>query len=252
MKEKEMSVYDHLVELRKRILIVLVFFVLAMICGLFLSRPMILFLQSAPEAQNIPMNAFKLTDPFKVYFQFAFIIALILTSPLALYQLWAFVSPGLYEHERKVTLAYIPVSVLLFLGGIFFAYFMLFPFVIDFVSTLADRLNIHEMYGINEYFSFLLQLTLPFGFLFQLPIVVMFFTRLGIIQPMMLVKIRKYAYFILLVIAGLITPPDIVSHLMVTFPLFILYEISIFISRFSYKKALKAKLKQANTEPQPE
>ncbi|PWA06333.1 twin-arginine translocase subunit TatC [Pueribacillus theae] len=246
--EKQLTVIDHIEELRKRIIIVLVFFLFAFICGLFLARPLVLFLQSAPEAQNIPMNAFKLTDPFKVYLQFAFIAAMVLTSPLALYQLWAFISPGLYEQERKITLAYIPVSVVLFLGGLAFAYFLLFPFVIGFVGKLSDMLNINEMYGINEYFSFLLQLTLPFGFLFQFPIIIMFLTRLGIITPMFLVKIRKYAYFVLLVIAGLITPPEIVSHLMVTVPLLLLYELSIIIARVAYKKALKAQMAQANEQ----
>ncbi len=245
-QQKELTVVDHIEELRKRIIFVLVFFLFAMILGLFIARPLVLFLQSAPEAQNIPMNAFKLTDPFKVYLKFAFISALIITSPLALYQMWAFISPGLYKNERRITLGYIPISVILFLGGLAFSYFLLFPFVIKFIGTLSALLNINEMYGINEYFSFLLQLTLPFGFLFQLPIIIMFLTRLGILTPMLLVNIRKYAYFVILVIAGLITPPEIVSHLMVTFPLILLYEVSIIISRVSYKKALKAQLKQAN------
>lgn len=248
MKEKELTVIDHIEELRKRIIIVLVFFLFALIIGLFLARPLVLFLQAAPEAANVPMNAFKLTDPFKVYLKFAFISAMILTSPIALYQMWAFISPGLSHQERKITLAYIPVSVILFLGGLAFSYFLLFPFVIQFIGTLSDMMNINEMYGINEYFSFLFQLTLPFGFLFQFPIIIMFLTRLGILTPMFLVKIRKYAYFVLLVIAGLITPPEIVSHLMVTVPLFLLYEISILISRISYKKALKAQLEQENEE----
>ncbi len=101
-------------------------------------------------------------------------------------------------------------------------------------------MNITEQYGINEYFTFLFKLTIPFGFLFQLPVVVMFLTRLGIVTPAYLRKIRKIAYFVLLVIAGFITPPELLSHVMVTLPLFLLYEISIIISRISYKKVLKA------------
>lgn len=248
MDEKKLTVIEHIEELRRRIIIVLVFFIFGLVIGFFTSGPIVTFLQSAPEAANIPMNAFKLTDPFKVYMKFAFITAFIIISPVALYQLWAFISPGLYPHERKVTLAYIPISVLLFLGGLSFAYFLLFPFAIRFIGRLSDMLNINEMYGINEYFTFLLQITLPFGFLFQLPILILFLTRLGIISPMFLVKIRKYAYFVLLVIAGLITPPDLVSHLIVTVPLFLLYEFSIFIAKIGYKKALKSQLKQENEE----
>lgn len=178
--------------------------------------------------------------------QITFIIALILTFPVLLYQLWAFISPGLYEKERRVTLSYIPLSVALFLLGISFSYFILFPFVIDFMGRLSNDLNIQQMIGINEYFRFLLQLTLPFGLLFQLPVVIMFLTRLGIINPAFLAKVRKYAYFVLLVIAAIITPPEIVSHLMVTIPLFILYEISIIVSRFAYKKAQSSQIKESD------
>ncbi|RBW67566.1 twin-arginine translocase subunit TatC [Bacillus taeanensis] len=245
MTEK-MTIYEHIDELRKRIIIVVAFFLIAMVAGLFIAQPIIVFLQGAPEAQSIPMNAFKLTDPIKVYMQFAFLMAVIVTSPVALYQLWAFISPGLYENERKVTLGYIPLSVILFISGLLFAYFVLFPFIIRFISGLAEKLNITEQYGINEYFSFLFQLTIPFGILFQLPVVVMFLTRLGILTPMFLASVRKYAYFVLLVIAGFITPPELLSHMMVTVPMLLLYEISIVISRFSYKKVLRAQMKVEN------
>src|SRR5690606_10756932 len=117
-----------------------------------------------------------------------------------------------------------------------------------FIGRLSDMLNINEMYGINEYFSFLLQITLPFGFLFQLPIVIMFLTRLGILSPVFLVKIRKYAYFVLLIIAALITPPDLISHMVVTVPLLLLYEFSVFVAKIGYKKALQSQLVQENEE----
>ncbi|WP_078429379.1 twin-arginine translocase subunit TatC [Alkalihalobacterium alkalinitrilicum] len=237
MEQKDMSVYDHIGELRRRLIIVFVFFIIAFVIGLFIAKPIITFLQSAPTAQDIPMNAFKPIDPLKVYMTFAFFSAFLLVFPVILYQLWAFISPGLHEVERRVTLAYIPIAFILFLMGISFSYFILFPFVIQFVGALAGQLGINEMYGINEYFTFLFQLTIPFGILFQMPVVIMFLTRLGIVTPVFLAKFRKLAYFILLVIAGLITPPELISHLMVTLPLFLLYEISIVISRISYRKA---------------
>ncbi|MFC4324323.1 twin-arginine translocase subunit TatC [Litchfieldia salsa] len=246
MTEKEMSIYDHIGELRKRLIFVVVFFFFAMVGSFFLAEPTIIFLQQADEAKELTMNAFRLTDPIKIYMQFAFIIAFIITSPLILFQLWAFISPGLYERERKVTLSYIPISVGLFLTGLSFSYFILFPFVVNFMGRLAERLDIQQVIGINEYFQFLLQLTLPFGFLFQLPVVIMFLTRLGIVTPMFLVEVRKYAYFVLLVIGGLITPPELLSHLMVTIPLLGLYEISIIVSRGAYRKAKQAELLHEN------
>ncbi|MFS0865355.1 twin-arginine translocase subunit TatC [Fredinandcohnia sp. 179-A 10B2 NHS] len=246
MSEKEMSVYDHIGELRKRLIYVVVFFFIVALGSFFLAEPLIIYLQNAEEAKELTMNAFRMTDPIKIYMQFAFIIALIISSPFVLYQLWAFISPGLYEKERRVTLSYIPISVGLFLLGVSFSYFILFPFVVNFMGRLASRLEINQVIGINEYFQFLLQLTLPFGFLFQLPVVIMFLTRLGIVTPMFLAQVRKYAYFILLVIGGLITPPEIISHLMVTVPLFGLYEISIIVSKSAYRKVLKAEMQAAN------
>lgn len=248
MDHKNMSVIEHIVELRRRLLIVFVFFVVAFIAGFFLATPLITYLQSAPAAQDLPMNAFKITDPIRIFMTFAFASALILTFPLILYQLWAFISPGLHENEQKATLAYIPIAFILFITGIVFSYFVLFPYIIQFMGNLAVRLNITEQYGINEYFTFLFQITLPFGFLFQLPVVIMFLTRLELVTPAFLSQIRKYAYFVLLVIAGVITPPELISHLMVTVPLLLLYEFSIWVARLTKRKMNKAEQKRKEQE----
>lgn len=240
MSHNEMTVYEHIGELRKRLMFVVVFFLLAFIGSFFLAEPLIRYLQHADEAKELTMNAFRLTDPLKIYLEMMIFISLIITSPLILFQLWSFISPGLLDRERKVTLSYIPISLLLFLGGLSFAYFILFPYVVKFMMNLSNELNIQQVIGINEYFHFLFQLTLPFGLLFQLPVVMLFLTRLGIITPMFMAQMRRYAYFILLIIAAFITPPDIVSHLMVTVPLLLLYEISIWISKIGYKKVLEA------------
>lgn len=241
MSQKDkMTVIEHIEELRKRLMIIVVFFVLAVIASLFISQPLIRLLQNASIVHDITMNAFKPTDPFKVYMQMSFVLGIILTSPVILYQLWAFVSPGLLERERKVTLSYIPVSIILFLAGISFSYFVLLPFVIKFMLNLSTSMEIQTTIGISEYFQFLFQITIPFGILFQLPVVILFLTRLGIITPKFLSSIRKYAYFVLLVIAAFITPPDLLSHMMVTVPLLILYEISIWISKIGYKKSQAA------------
>src|SRR5690606_38454791 len=117
---------------------------------------------------------------------------------------------------------------------------------------ISSNMEVQTMIGVNEYFQFLFQITLTFGILFQLPVIVLFLTRLGIVTPVFLGQIRKYAYFILIVIAAFITPPDIVSHMMVTVPLLILYEISIWISKIGYKKAQASQAEQerAINEPQ--
>lgn len=250
MNQQAMTVIDHIEELRKRLMIVVVFFVLAVIGSLFISQPLIKIIQYSDMAKDFTLNAFRVTDPFKVYMKMTFVLALILTSPVILYQLWAFISPGLSEKERKVTLGYIPVSVILFLLGIAFSYFILFPFVIKFMLGLSGNMDVQTTIGINEYFQFLFQITVPFGLLFQLPVITLFLTRLGMITPTFLADVRKYAYFILLVVGAFITPPDIISHMMVMIPLLILYEISIWVSRIGYRKAKQAEEEQATETEQ--
>lgn len=236
MSNKNMTVQEHVLELRKRVIFILIFFLFAFIGGVILAKPAILYLQNTKEAAQINLNVFRVTDPLVIYLEMAFIIALVLTFPFFLYQLWAFVSPGLLEKERKVTLSYIPLAILLFLIGILFAYFILFPYILLFTAKISEQINVTQVIGVNEYFHFLYQLTLPFGFLFQLPVLILFLTRLEIITPQLLKKIRKYAYFILLIVAALITPPDVVSQLIVVLPLIVLYEISIWIAKMGKRK----------------
>lgn len=236
MNSSEQTVVEHMEELRKRLFFVSIFFVIALFIGFYLAKPIIKFIQYSEEASNLTLNAFNVGDPLTVYLQVTFIVACVVVSPILLYQLWAFITPGLREVERKATLKYIPYSFILCLAGIAFAYFVLFPFIMRFMIGLADDLEIHQTLGINEYFSFLFKLVIPFGLLFQLPVVALFVSRIGLVSPALMVKFRKYAYFVLLVISVLLAPPDFISNVIVAVPLFILYEISIVIARIGYKK----------------
>lgn len=240
MNDKNLTIIEHIDEFRNRLMVIVGFFIVAVLGSFFLAKPLIQFLQLDGEVENITLNAFNVVDPIMIYLKVIIFIAVIIISPVLMYQLWAFISPGLHERERRATLSYIPFAFLLSIGGIAFAYLVLLPYVMRFMMNLSEDLGIVQTIGINEYFNFLFQLTIPFAIVFQLPVVLLFLTRLGILNPTKLVKIRKYAYFGLFVIAAFITPPDIMSHLFVTVPLFILYEISIFISRFGYRKYLKS------------
>lgn len=238
MKEKNLTVIEHIDEIRKRLMVIVVFFVIGVIGSFFLAKPIIKFLQSRAGYEEF--HAFNVVDPIALYLKVIIFLAVVIISPVIMYQFWSFISPGLHETERKVTLSYIPFAFMLMLVGIAFSYFVLVPFVMNFMKELSTELGITQTVGINEYFTFLFQILIPFGIVFQLPIVLLFLSRLGILDPAKLVKIRKYAYFTLFIIAAFITPPDIMSHLLVTVPLFILYEISIVISRVGYRKFLKA------------
>jgi len=177
------------------------------------------YLQADLVERGLELNAFGVADPLMIYLNLALVIGLVASGPFLLYQLWAFVAPGLHPNERKATLAYIPIIFILFLIGLAFAYYWLFPLVLDISTDLGQDLGLTQIIGASNYFTFLLQLTIPFGLLFQLPVV--------------------YAYFALFVIAAFITPPDLTSHLMVSLPLFFLYEISLSISRITYRGVLR-------------
>ncbi|MDI7743613.1 twin-arginine translocase subunit TatC [Lysinibacillus fusiformis] len=236
MNPKELTVIEHIEELRKRLLICAVFFVLALIVSFYFAKPIIKSIQLSEQAEQLTLNAFNVGDPLTVYLEVTFIVALIITSPIILYQLWAFITPGLHETERKATLKYIPYAFLLFIVGLAFAYYILLPNVMNFMMQLSNDLDIQQTIGINEYFGFLFKLVVPFGVIFELPVVMLFLARLGILNPQLMVKFRKYAYFVLFVIAVLVAPPDIISYIMISIPLFVLYEISIIIARIGFKK----------------
>ena len=250
MEEKNLTVVEHIDEIRKRLMVTVVFFVIAVLGSFFIAKPIIKFLQlqytvkiedlmPGQAGENV-LHSFTVLDPIMIYLKVILFISFVIISPVIMYQLWSFVSPGLHEKERNATRNYIPFTFLLFVGGIAFAYFVLLPYVMKFMINLSGELGITQTIGINEYFTFLFQIMIPFGIVFQLPVVLLFLTRLGIVNPTTLVKIRKYAYFVLFVIAAFITPPDLFSHLFVTVPLFALYELSVFISRFGYRKYLKS------------
>ncbi|HZG13482.1 MAG TPA: twin-arginine translocase subunit TatC [Candidatus Bathyarchaeia archaeon] len=238
-ESQEMTLVEHLAELRKRIIWVLIVFILSMVAGLVYAGQAIEYLKQSPLAGGIPLKSFHPSDVLGIYMQFSFVIGLIVTLPVALYHTWRFVSPGLHEQERRGTLLFIPAAFFLFLLGLSFGYFVVFPLVMQFVTNIAGTIQVDPNYGISQYFSFLFNMVIPFGFLFELPILVMFLTRLRILNPMRLAKMRRFAYFGLTIVGITLTPPEIVSDILVTVPLLLLYEISIWLSRTVYRKQLK-------------
>ncbi|NGQ96071.1 twin-arginine translocase subunit TatC [Brevibacillus sp. SYP-B805] len=236
---QEMTVVEHLAELRRRIIWVLVVFLFSMGIGLYYAGDVIEYLKASPLAGGVPLKSFDPSDVLRVYMQFSFVIGLIITLPVALFHMWRFVSPGLRPQEKRVTLSFIPAAFFLFLIGLAFGYFVVFPMIMQFMTGIAMGIQIDPNYGIAQYFGFLFNMVIPFGFLFELPILVIFLTRLRILNPMRLAKMRRFAYFGLTVVAVTLTPPEILSDIMVTIPLLLLYEMSIWLSRMVYRKQLQ-------------
>lgn len=233
--EKRMDIVGHLSELRNRLIVTGIFFIVFFIIGFIFIKDIYAFFESDFD--------FKLTvtspgDIIWIYFTLAGLIAVVGTLPVLCLQLWLFIRPGLTKPERKASLSYIPAIFLLFVLGLVFGYYMFVKLILPFLLSLNDGM-FNELFTVDKYFRFLLRVTLPFAFLFELPVIMMFLTSLGIVTPSFLKRIRKYAYFVLLVIAAIITPPDLFLHLLVTVPLILIYEISISLSGIVYRKKLK-------------
>lgn len=235
MKEQIWSTIQHLEELRKRIIITLAVFLLFFIGAFVFVKDIYDIL-----VRDLPFKLALLgpSDILFVYLMIATVAGVTTTIPFAAYQLWLFVQPALQPKEQRMAMSYIPLLFILFITGISFGYFIVFPLVLNFLMSLSDDM-FTTFFTTEKFFRFLLNMTLPFGFLFELPVVIMFLTSLGIINPYRLQKARKYAYFILLVISILITPPDLLSDILVTIPLFLLYECSITLSKWIYQSKNK-------------
>ncbi|WP_025688078.1 twin-arginine translocase subunit TatC [Paenibacillus zanthoxyli] len=235
-----MTVVEHLTELRKRIIYILVVFVIGLAGGLFCAKPVYEYLIAADTARGFVLHAFSFWDGIGMYMKIAMAVSLTVTLPFIVYQLWAFVSPGLRQVERSAALRYVPYALLLFVLGLLFAYYIVFPMALSFTVSVTRDMGLEETYGIAQYFNFMFSLVLPMALLFELPLIVMFLTRLRILNPLRLRRVRRYAYLALVFIAVVITPPDFISDFLVTIPLLVLYEFSVFLSAFVYRKQLAA------------
>lgn len=235
--EKEMNVVGHLTELRNRLMVTGLIFIVLFIVSFINIKRIYLFFRS-----DIPFDL-HITSPGEIvwiYITIAAVVAFVGTLPVLSMQLWLFIQPGLTKTERKASLSYIPFIFILFVGGLVFGYFMFIQLILPFLLSLNDEMFI-EIFTVEKYFGFMFKLILPFALIFELPIVAMFLTSLGIITPDFLKKSRKYAYFMLLIVGALVTPPDIFLQLVVAIPLFILYEISVSLASFVYKRKMRNK-----------
>ncbi|MDN4074064.1 twin-arginine translocase subunit TatC [Fictibacillus terranigra] len=229
-----MLLVDHLSELRKRMIITLGTFALFFIVSFIYVQDIYHWLIRDLDEKLAVLGP---SDILWVYFMISGVISIALTIPVAAHQIWMFVKPALSKHEAKTTLSYIPALFLLFIAGLAFGYFVVYPMVLDFLLSLSHG-QFQTFFTSEKYFRFMINLTLPFGFLFEIPLVVMFLTSVGLVNPQVLSKARRIAYFVLVLIAILITPPDFMSDFLVTIPLLVLYEFSITLSKIVYRKKL--------------
>ena len=240
MTEGPMSVVDHLADLRKRIIYILIVFVILLGLSLGFVSHIYGYLVSPLQRLGVKLVVVSPGEVITVYLTVAGLVAVGLTLPFALYQLWKFVAPGLMPKERQYTVRLLPVTFVMFIVGVLFSWFLIFPTILRFLIQLS-AINFKLMIRASAYFSFLTNICIPFGFIFELPIVVVFLTRIGVVTPAVLRKFRRHAYLVSVVLGVLISPPELISHLSVVIPIILLYEISILLSQLVYRRKLKAK-----------
>ncbi|GEL76207.1 twin-arginine translocase subunit TatC [Tenuibacillus multivorans] len=234
-EQEVMDWTEHLGELRKRLIWSLIIFIISFGAGFFYVEEIYRFIERDVSFTLTVLGPFEI---IWIYVIIATVTGLLVTLPFLAFQLWSFISPGLTSHERKVSLLYIPAIFILFLLGLLFGYFIIKDLILNFLLDLADGL-VNEMFTANNYFRFILQITLPFAIFFEVPLIAMFLTSLGIISPGFMKKTRKYAYLILVILGTMLSPPDFILQLVVAVPLIILYEISITMSSIVYRRRVK-------------
>ena len=158
-------------------------------------------------------------------------VAIFVGSPILLWQIWGFVAAGLYDHERRAVTRYFPLSVGLFIGGVLFGYFVMMPYAMYFLGSVFDLVQVENNYKVSEYASLLFSLCLALGIVFQLPVVILIFARLGLIEPQDLSRYRGHFAVLAFIIAALLTPPDPVTQSLMAFPMIGLYEFGILLAR---------------------
>jgi len=236
--EVEMSFLDHLEELRWRLIYAIIGIVIGSIAAWIFIEPLVevVLLKPARDSGAILQNLRPFGQLF-LFVQVSIVVGIVATLPNLFYQLWKFISPALKKNEKKYILAIVIFSTVCFLAGIAFAYFVMLPLALKFAAEFGTE-AIKNEFAINEYMSIIISVMLAAGFVFELPMISFFLTKLGILTPAFMKKYRRHAIVIILVLAAFLTPgADPISQIVLAVPLVLLYEISIFISKISVKKS---------------
>lgn len=234
---EKQTIIEHLEELRKVIIVSVVAWFIASFFAYFAFREQFFsFLVEPLNELGVPLVQITITEAFFTKLKISLIAGLIIAMPIIIWQIFSFILPALTPQEKRLLYILFPMTVVAFVTGIVFCYLVVLRFAILFLIGSAGA-GLTPMISVSKYISFLISFVLPFGFIFEMPLVSVFLTRLGIINHVMLASKRKYAVLMVVTIAAALTPgPDVVSQLLMAGPMLILYEISIIVSRIFAKK----------------
>ncbi|RMF85822.1 MAG: twin-arginine translocase subunit TatC [Nitrospinota bacterium] len=231
--EKKMPFTAHLEELRQRLILICIAIAIGFGLSYTISDKIILFLQRPMQDQKLIFLA--PTEAFFVNLKAAFFAGLFFTAPFTFLQLWLFVAPGLLEHEKRFALPFLLCSSVAFLIGATFGYFLILPLGLQFL--LSQGQGIWEpSITLSNYISFASKLLIAFGMVFEIPLVVLLLSKFGLITPAFLSKNRKYILLLCFVFGAILTPPDVVTQALLALPMYLLFELSVFISKVVYRQ----------------
>lgn len=227
------TLVGHLLELRNRLLRVIVAVLVVFVClAPFANR--LYSIAAAPLLAVLPdgatMIATEVAAPFLTPFKLALLIAVFITIPITLYQIWAFVAPGLYKREKRLVVPLLVSSTLLFYSGVAFAYFVVFPLMFRFFTSVIPE-GVEMMTDIGKYLDFMMALFLAFGISFEVPVAILLLVWSGLVKPETLARQRAYVLLGAFVLGMLLTPPDFISQTLLAIPMYLLFEVGIFMAR---------------------
>lgn len=230
--DKKQAVMEHVLALRRVIIISIAAVAVLFLLLFYLAcDPLVNFVLRPVRMRGIDMISMAVSEALMTQFKVCLIAAVVAAMPVIIWQVWSFISPALYPHEKKLFAALFFVALLLFLAGVAFCYVYVFPLAIDLFWAASDTVAT-AMWSVKEYISFVLSFVLPFGLMFELPVVIYMLARRGKVDYKKLSAFRKYVILIIAVVAAVLTPPDVVSQCMLGLPMYILYEVSAQLSRF--------------------
>ncbi|MDO8860959.1 twin-arginine translocase subunit TatC [Haliea sp. E1-2-M8] len=240
--DQPLPLVAHLTELRDRLLRALLAVLVVFIC-LFPFANEIYSFVSEPLRDLLPagatMIATEVASPFLTPFKLTLVAAIFIAIPYVLYQIWSFIAPGMYRHEKRLAIPLLASSVLLFYAGAAFAYYVVFPLIFGFFTSVGPE-DIAIMTDINSYLNFVLKLFFAFGIAFEIPIAAVILIWAGITTPEALVQKRPYIIVGCFVFGMLLTPPDVISQALLAVPMWILFEIGVFFGRFIQRRGSTA------------
>jgi sec-independent protein translocase protein TatC len=243
------SFVSHLIELRDRMVRIFVVVIIVFL-GLMPFTSEIFDLLAAPMMQALPAGAHMIATgvvtPFLIPVKITLVVALLISLPWVLYQVWAFVAPGLYAHEKKLIAPLVIGSSVLFLAGVAFCYFFVFQVVFSFVNQFAPK-SIAVAPDIESYLDFVMTMFLAFGVTFEVPVLVVVLVRMGIVTVARLKEIRPYVIVGAFVVAAIVTPPDVTSQLLLAIPMCLLFEVGLLVAPW-FKKATAAPVDSTENE----